>query len=209
MSADELTASNLDGSLVDRVLPAHSPNAGLDVLAAVRGELGQMRPRLRLLNSLLFFAPPLCFNRFRSLLYRLAGVAVGQDTIILGAITLSGSGPIWSRLAIGRRCVIGSPLHLDLNAAISIGDCVSIGHHAIFITTDHQPGGPTFRCGAASGRPIVVENGSWIGACAVLLPGVRIGAGSVVCAGAVVASDVPAHRMVGGNPARVVRSLDL
>jgi acetyltransferase-like isoleucine patch superfamily enzyme len=56
-------------------------------------------------------------------------------------------------------------------------------------------------------RPVVVEDGAWIGMAALILPGVRIGAGAVVSAGAVVTSDVPPDTLVAGNPAAVVRSL--
>jgi acetyltransferase-like isoleucine patch superfamily enzyme len=53
----------------------------------------------------------------------------------------------------------------------------------------------------------VIEAGSWIGLGALILPGVTIGGGSVVAAGAVVTEAVPAHSYVEGNPARVVRQL--
>lgn len=57
--------------------------------------------------------------------------------------------------------------------------------------------------------PIVLEDEVWIGAGATLLPGVRVGQGSVVAAGAVVNRDVPPFTVVGGVPARVLKELDL
>lgn len=56
-------------------------------------------------------------------------------------------------------------------------------------------------------KPIVVGHGVWIGAGAVILPGVTIGEHAVVGAGAIVTKDVPAGVIVAGNPARIVRSI--
>ena len=52
---------------------------------------------------------------------------------------------------------------------------------------------------------VVIEEGAWIGARAILLPGVTIGAGAVVAAGAVVTHDVPAQAVVAGVPAKIIR----
>lgn len=55
-------------------------------------------------------------------------------------------------------------------------------------------------------RPVVIEDNVWIGARAIILPGVRIGTGAVIGAGAVVTKDVPPRSVAVGNPARVIRS---
>ena len=54
---------------------------------------------------------------------------------------------------------------------------------------------------------VTIGNGVWIGARAIILPGVTIGDRALVAAGAVVTRDVPADTLVGGNPARVIREL--
>jgi maltose O-acetyltransferase len=54
-------------------------------------------------------------------------------------------------------------------------------------------------------RPIVIDDDVWIGARVIILPGVHIGTGAVIGAGAVVTKDVPAYAVVGGNPARVIK----
>ncbi len=61
---------------------------------------------------------------------------------------------------------------------------------------------------AHAGAPIILEEGAWIGAGAILLPGITIGRNSVVGAGSVVTRDVPPNSVVAGNPARLVRGLD-
>ena len=56
-------------------------------------------------------------------------------------------------------------------------------------------------------KPVIIENDVWVGACAIILPGVRIGEHSVVAAGSVVTKDVPSHTMVAGCPARVMKHI--
>jgi maltose O-acetyltransferase len=184
--------------------PSRVPKLG----AIIASEVGNLHLRLRVVNAILVFCPPMCFSRVRTQLYRLCGVSIGHGSLMIGNITLSGGGSICDRLRIGRHCVLNAPLYLDLNAAISIGDEVSIGHHVILITTEHEIGPAHYRCGHMTHRPITIGNGCWIGARATILPGVTVGDGSIVSAGAVVFQDVPPNKMVAGNPARPVKSLD-
>jgi len=60
--------------------------------------------------------------------------------------------------------------------------------------------------GMGSFVPIVIEDDVWIGANATILKGVRISRGSIVGSGAVVTKDVPPYSIVGGNPAKIIRS---
>jgi maltose O-acetyltransferase len=174
---------------------------------ALRDDLGGMHIRLRFANIVLALLPPFTLTRLRTLIYRACGVKIGPHSLIFGHIEMSGQGPVWERLVVGANCFINTPFHADLNGTITIGDNVSIGHHVVFITTDHEIGPPERRCGAAVRKAIVIENGCWIGAGTIILPGVTVGAGSVVSAGAVVTQDVPPNRVVGGSPARPVKTL--
>lgn len=58
---------------------------------------------------------------------------------------------------------------------------------------------------AETGAPVRIEDYAWVSSHSVLLPGVTVGEGAVVAAGAVVAKSVPAYTLVGGNPARHIR----
>ena len=167
-----------------------------------------LHPRLRLAHLLLALCPRLCLSRLRTRVYRACGIRIGPRSLIHGTMSLMGSGRIWDRLCIGADCQITTPICLELGERITIGDRVVIGHHATIMTTTHEIGGPGQRCGPRVYAPVAIEDGCWIGAHATVLPGVTIGSGSVVAAGAVVVRDVPPHSLAGGVPARVLRSLD-
>jgi acetyltransferase-like isoleucine patch superfamily enzyme len=75
------------------------------------------------------------------------------------------------------------------------------------LVTAGHPVEPDQRRAYFTAAPITIETNVWIGAAATVLPGVTVGAGSVVAAGAVVTRDVPPATLVAGVPARVVRRL--
>ncbi|MFH1190086.1 MAG: DapH/DapD/GlmU-related protein [Candidatus Omnitrophota bacterium] len=112
-------------------------------------------------------------------------------------------------IRIGDR--VGVSTNAVLNAAdggeITINDDVLIGPNVVFRTSNHKYAAkevPINRQGHAAGK-IIVEEDVWIGANAVILPGVTIGRGSVVGAGAVVTASIPAYSLAGGVPARVIK----
>lgn len=109
-------------------------------------------------------------------------------------------------LTVGRRVFIGYDCTFTGHAPIDIADEVMIAHKVNLITGGH-PVEPDERYAYITGEPIAIDTNVWIGAAATVLPGVHIGAGSVVAAGAVVTRDVPPATLVAGVPATVVRSL--
>ncbi len=138
---------------------------------------------------------------FRARLLRLFGFAVGKSRISSG-LYIGG----W-RISIGEESFVGRSVYFDASASIAIGSRVQIAPFARFITSSHEIGESLRRAGSAAARPIVVGDGTWIGAGATVLPGVTIGAGAVIAAGAVVTKDCLANRLYAGVPAREVRSL--
>ncbi|MDN6639098.1 MAG: sugar O-acetyltransferase [Yaniella sp.] len=108
-------------------------------------------------------------------------------------------------LRIGQRVFINSGCRFQDQGGITIGDDALIGHNVVFATLNHGLD-RTERSGTYP-QPIVVEQEVWIGANATILPGVTIGEGSMVAAGAVVTSDVAPNTVVGGVPARKLRDL--
>jgi acetyltransferase-like isoleucine patch superfamily enzyme len=93
---------------------------------------------------------------------------------------------------------------LDLGG-ITIEDDVQIGPKANLITENH-PLAPSKRK-SLDLKSILVKRNAWIGAAATILPGVTIGENAVVAAGAVVSKDVPANTIVGGVPAKVIKTI--
>jgi galactoside O-acetyltransferase len=109
-------------------------------------------------------------------------------------------------IAVGERVFVNQYCMFLGHGAIDIGDRVMIGPRVTLTTAGH-PVDPERRRSHITAEPITVEPDVWIGASATLVPGVTVGHGSVVAAGAVVTRDVPPRSLVGGNPARVIREL--
>ncbi|MEX2220006.1 MAG: acyltransferase [Phycisphaerales bacterium] len=153
------------------------------------------------------------FKRFRSTHPR--ALTVGANSTLDGAhLSLGPRG----RLVVGDWCLI-SGAQIMAEEEVRIGSYVAIGWNAAIADSDFHPLDPAQRIEDAIAcsmigagrprppvehRPVVIEDDVWIGPCATILKGVRIGAGSIVEAGALVTRDVPARSRVAGNPARVV-----
>lgn len=102
---------------------------------------------------------------------------IGKDTYVPGGVT------------IGRYCMLGPEI--------------------VFYTQNHsfeRIDIPMCRQGFGEVRPITIEDDCWLGRRVIILPGVTIGKGSIVGAGAVVTKSVPPYSVVGGNPAKVIKS---
>ena len=106
---------------------------------------------------------------------------------------------------IGKRVFINHACSFLDMGGITIEDDVLIGPKVNLITENH-PLDPAGRKTLIS-KPIVIKRNAWIGAAATILSGVTIGENSVVAAGAVVTSDVPPNTVVGGVPAKFIKTL--
>lgn len=182
------------------------------VCAVTSGEItvlsdGNLDFRRLALGIVLAPLPNTAFPRLRELTHRLLGIRIGRSTLIRGRLNLSGPPGCTSRLTIGSHCFFTTPLHVDLNSDVVIGNYVTIGHDVVIVTSAHEIGGPNRRCGKQVPPPIRIGDGCWIGARVLLLPGVVLGEGSIIAAGAVVYSNVTPHTIVGGVPARLIRRL--
>jgi len=105
------------------------------------------------------------------------------------------------RLQVGRGTVIGHHCHLDARGGLHIGAHVNLSSEVNIWTNEHDPQSDDF---AIVGAPVRVGDHAWLGNRCIILPGVSIGAGAVVCSGAVVTKDVPERAIVGGVPAHVI-----
>ncbi len=110
-------------------------------------------------------------------------------------------------IRVGDRVFINQNCTFYSLAEITIGDDVMIGPNVSLITSEH-PVAPSQRRTYLVGKPIVIARGVWIAAGATVIGGVTVGENSVVAAGSVVTRDVPPNTLVGGNPAKVIRSIE-
>lgn len=145
-------------------------------------------------------------------------IAIGASSIVEGELLVF---PHGGRISIGEWCYIGAGSRLWSDSRIDIGNRVMISHNVNIFDNLTHPLDPRarheqFRSIATTGhprdidlggRPVRVEDDAWIAAGAMILRGVCVGRGAIVGAGAVVTHDVPPHTVVGGNPARILRSL--
>lgn len=212
-SKQEREAAANDSSDADRPVPQTTPSfdsrsstlsRALDVAA---GELTHLNFSLLFARAVVAPLPRLTFSRLRAALYRFAGLEVGPGTLILGPLYLGGNEGATSRLRIGARCMLNTPLFIDLNDHVRMGDGVNIGHHTTLITSTHLIGDAVRRAGLLTTAPITIEDGCWLGARVTVLPGVTIGHGAVIAAGALVTKDIPPNVLAGGVPARVIKPL--
>jgi acetyltransferase-like isoleucine patch superfamily enzyme len=112
-------------------------------------------------------------------------------------------------IRVGRDSLIGEFNVLRGQGGITIGDRVYTSPHVQLAAVDHvfsDPARPFVEQGITA-EGIVVEDDVWIGAAAVITDGVHIGRGAVIAAGAVVTNDVSAHTVVGGVPARPIKTI--
>ena len=127
-----------------------------------------------------------------------------QSSIQMGCRFLNGR-----KVYLGDRNVINFGCLLDgRHYTIKTGHDVSIGPEATILTLGHDPQCPNF---GNKGGDVVIGDRAWIAYKAIILPGITIGEGAIVGAGAVVTKDVAPYTIVAGNPAKVVghRNKDL
>jgi maltose O-acetyltransferase len=111
------------------------------------------------------------------------------------------------QLRVGARTFVNFGLTALDVAAITIGDDVQIGPHVQLLTPTHPTDAEPRRAKWEAARPITIGDNVWLGGGVIVLPGVTIGANTVVGAGAVVTRHLPPNVVAAGNPARVLRIL--
>ena len=108
-------------------------------------------------------------------------------------------------ISIGKNVFFNSGCRFQDHGGITIGDNVLVGHNVVMATLNHDMA-PERRADMHP-APIHIEDNVWIGSNATILPGVTVGEGAIIAAGAVVSKDVPANTIVAGVPARVIKKI--
>ena len=141
-------------------------------------------------------------DKVRALFSQLIGKEVDEGFLLIPPFYTAGG----QETSVGRNVFINQNCTFYDLGGLDIGDDVMIGPNVSIITTGH-PIEPSQRRSITIGKPIVIERNVWIAAGATIIGGVTVGANSVIAAGSVVTKDVPSNTVVGGNPARIIRSI--
>lgn len=141
-------------------------------------------------------------EELRELMERLTGKEI-DDTFRLFPPFYTDFG---KNITIGKDVFVNSGCHFQDQGGITIGDGSLIGHNVVLATINHDLDPRNNRKNHYA--PITIGNHVWIGSNATILPGVNIGDWAVVAAGAVVTKDVPAYAVVGGIPAKILKTIE-
>ena len=135
---------------------------------------------------------------------RLCGAKIASDALIYHGFWIVAP----SNLIIGRSSVIGDHAILDARDGITIGENVNLSTAVAIWTGQHDYQSPNF---GYKGAPVRIGDRAWLSFRSTILPGVTVGEGAVVAAGAVVTKDVPPYTVVAGIPAKAIgtRNRDL
>jgi len=137
-------------------------------------------------------------QKLRLAIYRdFFGVKIAGKTTIYGKCEIRSP----RKLVIGAHTSIGHQAILDARSGLTIEDHVNLSTGVWIWTAQHDPRDPRF--GPKDG-PVRIKKYAWLSCRVVVLPGVTVGEGAIVAAGAVVTKDVPDYAIVGGVPARVI-----
>lgn len=144
-------------------------------------------------------------NRLRMWLYRyVVGMRIGEDCVVWAGNKFN----IITDFSMGNNVIVGPNNVFLIRGGIEIGNNVNLSGFSFFISQSHDVNDPH---GHTLLAKIKIKDDAWVATHAMIMPGVTIGRGAVVAAGAVVLKDVPDYVVVAGNPAKQVamRSPDI
>src|SRR6201995_4594839 len=141
-------------------------------------------------------------DEIRAVFSELIGKKVDDSFLLIPPFYTAGG----DEIRVGRNVFVNQNCTFYDLGGLDIGDDVMIGPNVSIITSGH-PIAPSQRRAGVTAKPIVIERNVWIGASATIIGGVTVGENSVIAAGSVVTKNVPPNTLVGGNPARVIRSI--
>lgn len=155
----------------------------------------QMRRWVTVVGKRIFLFPALLHILLKSFIFRRKNAKIGR-LVILGLAKTQGN---LNNLTIGDQTSLGR-CEIALHDCVNIGRCVVINDGVVLLTATHSLSDPMWK---HKKKPISVGDYAWIATDAIILPGVSIGRGAVVGAGAVVRENVPDYAVVSGNPSTI------
>ncbi|HEX2697006.1 MAG TPA: acyltransferase [Anaerolineales bacterium] len=139
------------------------------------------------------------FN-YRELYWRNRLKRLGKNSLFYPNVTIH----FPENVSMGSGSSVAEFTHIWGRGGVEIGDNVLIASHAIITSQTHDATALVMRLSQVD-QQVIIENNVWIGSNAIILPGVHIGAGSIVGAGSVVTHDIPSNSVVAGVPARFLK----
>lgn len=149
-------------------------------------------------NALVVRASWCTSMRLKVWLLRLFGATIGRGLVIKNEVRIKSP---WY-LTVGDNCWLGERVWIDNLERVVIGSNVCLSQDAMIITGSHDYHSPTM---AYRNAPVQVEDGCWVGARAVVCPGVTVGRNAVLTVGSVLTADAEPNNIYKGNPAVAVR----
>ena len=139
-------------------------------------------------------------EEYDALLHEFFGDRIGEGSYIAAPF----QGAALNLLVIGKNVYINANMLAMARGGITIEDGAQIAANVSLISNNHDP----YDLKVLTCKPVLICRDAWIGANAVILPGVRVGEHAIVGAGSVVTKDVPDYAVAVGNPAKVIKMLD-
>lgn len=149
-------------------------------------------------NAVFFKTSLLPSNAFKCFLLRAFGANIGKRVTLKPGVNIKYA---W-HLSIGDDCWIGENVWLDCLVPVSIGSHVCVSQGAVLLTGNHDYKKSTFDLITAG---FTLEDGAWIGACAIVNPGITVGSHAVLTTGSVATRNLEPYSIYQGNPATKIR----
>lgn len=150
---------------------------------------------------------PISYGRFGIFSQKFRAFCAKRFLIHVGSnVNIEHGAMITSLMTIGDNSGVG--INAKMHGRVTIGRNVMMGPDCIIYTKNHafsDTSVPMCEQGFQEEKPVTIADDVWIGGRVIILPGVNIGEGAIVGAGAVVTKNVPPYAIVGGNPARVLK----
>jgi len=149
------------------------------------------------------FKPTTFHNRAKAFMLRFMGARVGRNIVVYQGVWIDDP----RKLTVGDNCDLSKDVTITTGGGVSIGNDVLIGYGSKILSVNHiipQNRTISMRFSGHEKKPVIIQDNVWICSNCLILPGVTIGTGSVIAAGAVVTKDIPPYSVYGGIPAKLL-----